>query len=115
MAPAEMQQSVPRVGGGERGFPKLDSGSGERDGFVCSAHWGGWEALWQTGPAGRKGQLDGEEAGLLRVRNPGKMGDRRGGEGWLGGGLGGKRAGHAVGVWEKWPARNSRGRSGSRI
>lgn len=36
------------MGAGERGFPRPEAGSGQRAGFVCSAHWGG--KLSQRGP-----------------------------------------------------------------
>lgn len=52
------------------------------EGWLCLLSTLGWEALGRRGPAGRRGRLDGEEVGWVKIRNSGKMRSRRrGGEG----------------------------------
>lgn len=46
------------------------------EGWLCLLSTLGWEALAE-GPRGRRGWLDEEEVGRLKIRNSGKMGGRR--------------------------------------
>lgn len=63
-------------------------------------------ARWQEGQAGWG------EGGTAQDKKPRENGSWEVGRT---GSLGGKEAGDAARVWEKWPARNSRGRNGPRL